>query len=80
MDVYTNEPGIQFYSGNFMAVSDNGKLGVKYPHRGALCLETQHYPNSPNEPSFPSTVLRPGEKYSSRCIYAFKTVPEHINN
>ena len=80
MDVRTNEPGIQFYSGNFMAVSDNGKLGVKYPHRGALCLETQHYPNSPNDPSFPSTVLRPGEKYNSRCIYAFKTVPTKINN
>ena len=80
MDVYTNEPGVQFYSGNFMAVSDNGKHGVKYPHRGALCLETQHYPNSPNTPSFPSTVLRPGEKYYSRCIYAFKTVPNKINN
>ena len=79
MDVYTNEPGIQFYSGNFMAVSDNGKLGIKYPHRGALCLETQHYPNSPNEPSYPSTVLRPGEKYTSRCIYMFKTVPTPVN-
>jgi aldose 1-epimerase len=79
MDVYTSEPGIQFYSGNFMAVSDNGKLGMKYPHRGALCLETQHYPNSPNEPSYPSTVLRPGEKYTSRCIYKFKTVPTPVN-
>ncbi|MDR1336099.1 MAG: galactose mutarotase [Tannerella sp.] len=79
MDVYTNEPGIQFYSGNFMAASDNGKLGAKYPHRGALCLETQHYPNSPNEPSFPSTVLRPGEKYTSRCIYQFKTAPAPVN-
>jgi aldose 1-epimerase len=71
MDVYTNEPGIQFYSGNFMGVSDKGKNGVNYIHRGALCLETQHFPNSPNEPSFPSTVLRPGEKYFSRCIYKF---------
>jgi aldose 1-epimerase len=79
MDVYTNEPGIQFYSGNAMAVSDNGKLGKQYMHRGALCLETQHYPDSPNQPSFPSTVLRPGEKYSSRCIYSFKTVKDKIN-
>jgi aldose 1-epimerase len=79
MDVYTNEPGIQFYSGNFMAVADAGKLGVTYPHRGALCLETQHYPNSPNEPSYPSTTLRPGEKYTSRCIYLFKTVKTPVN-
>jgi aldose 1-epimerase len=73
MDVYTNEPGIQFYSGNFMGRADRGKLGVTYIHRGALCLETQHYPDSPNQPDFPSTVLRPGEKYTSRCIYQFKT-------
>ena len=50
---------------------DKGKLGVIYPHRGALCLETQHYPDSPNQPSFPSVVLRPGEKYFSECIYKF---------
>ena len=79
MDVYTNEPGIQFYSGNFMANANKGKHGVTYIHRGALCLETQHYPNSPNTPSFPSTVLRPGEKYTSRCIYQFKTVTNPIN-
>ena len=79
MDVYTSEPGIQLYSGNFMGRTDNGKHGVKYIHRGALCFETQHYPDSPNNPSFPSTVLRPGEKYTSRCIYAFKTVPNRIN-
>lgn len=79
MDVYTDEPGIQFYSGNAMAVSDNGKHDVKYLHRGALCLETQHYPNSPNEPSFPCTALRPGEKYTSRCIYSFKTVKTPVN-
>ena len=48
---------------------DKGKLGVVYPHRGALCLETQHYPDSPNQPAFPSVVLRPGEKYASECIY-----------
>jgi aldose 1-epimerase len=73
MDVYTSEPGLQFYSGNFMSVSDQGKSGIKYPHRGAFCLETQHYPNSPNEPTYPNTTLRPGEKYSSRTIYQFKT-------
>ena len=72
MDVYTNEPGIQFYAGNSMAKEgDKGKLGVVYPHRGALCLETQHYPDSPNQPTFPSVVLRPGEKYTSECIYKF---------
>ena len=70
LEVYTNEPGIQFYTGNFMG-RDKGKHGVAYPHRGALCLETQHYPDSPNHPDFPSTVLRPGEKYLSRCIYKF---------
>jgi len=71
MEVYTNEPGVQFYAGNFMGGRDTGKFGVSYPHRGALCLETQHYPDSPNQPDFPSTVLRPGEKYLSRCIYKF---------
>lgn len=71
MHVYTNEPGLQFYSGNFMSGQDKGKHGVVYPHRGALCLETQHYPDSPNKPGFPSVVLRPGEKYMSNCIYQF---------
>lgn len=71
LEVYTNEPGIQFYAGNFMSGSDKGKFGITYPHRGALCLETQHYPDSPNQPDFPSTVLRPDENYLSRCIYRF---------
>jgi len=79
MDVYTNEPGIQFYSGNFMGYADYGKHGVPYLHRGAVCLETQHYPDSPNQPSFPSTVLRPGEKYYSYCKYQFKTIPTKFN-
>ena len=70
MEVYTNEPGVQFYTTNFMS-RDKGKIGVTYPLRGALCLETQHYPDSPNQPDFPSTVLHPGEKYLSRCIYKF---------
>lgn len=72
MEVYTNEPGIQFYAGNSMSKDgDKGKLGIVYPHRGALCLETQHYPDSPNQPSFPSVVLKPGETYKSECIYKF---------
>ncbi len=72
LEVYTNEPGVQFYAGNFMTGDDKGKNGTVYPHRGAFCLETQHYPDSPNQPNFPSTVLRPGEKYVSQCIYKFK--------
>lgn len=71
LEVYTNEPGIQFYTGNFMDGKDTGKHGVLYPHRGALCLETQHYPDSPNHPDFPSVVLNPGEKFLSECIYKF---------
>ncbi|MDR3260991.1 MAG: galactose mutarotase [Tannerella sp.] len=71
LEVYTNEPGVQFYTGNFMSGTDTGKFGVAYPHRGALCLETQHFPDSPNHPDFPSTTLRPGENYLSRCIYRF---------
>lgn len=71
LEVYTNEPGVQFYTGNFMSGKDTGKHGVLYPHRGAFCLETQHYPDSPNHPDFPSVVLNPGEKYISECIYKF---------
>lgn len=72
LEVYTNEPGLQFYAGNAMKKEgDAGKHGVIYPHRGALCLETQHYPDTPNQPSFPSVTLRPGEKYFSECIYKF---------
>ncbi len=71
LEVYTNEPGVQFYAGNFMAGTDKGKHDTLYPHRGAFCLETQHYPDSPNQPNFPTTVLRPGEKYFSECIYKF---------
>ncbi|MDR0537255.1 MAG: galactose mutarotase [Tannerellaceae bacterium] len=74
MDVFTDEPGIQFYAGNAMSGKDVGKKGVTYPNRGALCLETQHYPDSPNQPTFPGTVLRPGETYHSRCIYKFSVL------
>ncbi|MGM9760044.1 MAG: aldose epimerase family protein [Parabacteroides sp.] len=71
LEVYTNEPGVQCYTGNFMSGDDKGKGGIVYPHRGAICLETQHYPDSPNKPTFPSVVLNPGETYKSECIYKF---------
>lgn len=71
LSVYTNEPGIQIYSGNFLDGSIVGKGGVAYHQRSAICLETQHYPDSPNKPEWPSPVLRPGETYRSFCAYAF---------
>jgi aldose 1-epimerase len=71
MEVLTTEPGIQFYSGNFLDGSDVGKEGAVYAYRTGLCLETQHYPDSPNHPAFPSTVLRPGETYRSTTVYRF---------
>lgn len=71
MDVYTTEPGIQVYSGNFLNGSQVGKKGIAYKFRTALCLETQHYPDSPNHPNFPSTELRPDSVYKSRTIYKF---------
>lgn len=73
MEVYTTEPGLQFYSGNFLDGTITGKDGVVYKHRTGFCLETQHFPDSPNKPNFPSTVLKPGEKYSSETIYKFET-------
>lgn len=69
LEVYTTQPGVQFYSGNFLDGSLRGKGGVPYPKHGALCLETQHLPDSPNQPAFPSTVLRPGERYTHTTIY-----------
>jgi aldose 1-epimerase len=71
MEVFTTEPGIQFYSGNFLDGSLIGKDGVKYAHRTGLCLETQHFPDSPNQPQFPSVVLNPDEVYSSKSVYKF---------
>ncbi|WP_116465787.1 aldose epimerase family protein [Flagellimonas flava] len=71
MEVYTNEPGIQFYSGNFLDGTVKGKSGRKYLKRGAFCLETQHYPNSPNQSGFPSTELDVGDTYTSVCVYKF---------
>jgi aldose 1-epimerase len=72
MEVWTTEPGLQFYSGNFLDGKDTGKDGKKYEFRTAFCLETQHFPDSPNHLSFPSTVLTPGEVYKQRTIYRFK--------
>ena len=71
MEVHTTEPGLQFYSGNFLDGSITGKGGKVYPHRYGLCLETQHYPGSPNRPGFPEVVLRPGEEYHSVTSYKF---------
>ena len=71
MHVLTTEPGIQFYSGNFLNVM-NGKNDVHYGRRSAFCLETQHFPDSPNRPDFPSTILSPGEVYQSQTIYRFE--------
>lgn len=71
LDVYTTEPGIQVYCGNFLDGSVKGKKGTAYGFRAAVCLETQKYPDTPNKPEWPSAVLRPGEKYESRCIYKF---------
>ena len=72
MEVYTTEPGIQFYSGNFLDGSMRGKGGASYLFRSGFCLETQHFPDSPNRANFPSTVLRPGQTYSQTTIYAFR--------
>lgn len=71
MEVHTTEPGIQFYSGNFLDGAIKGKSGQSYPRRSGFCLEAQHFPDSPNQPKFPSTVLRPGRKYSQTTIYKF---------
>jgi aldose 1-epimerase len=71
LDVSTTEPGVQFYSGNFLDGSITGKSGRTYQQRFGFCLETQHYPDSPNKPDFPSTILRPGSEYKSRTVFAF---------
>jgi aldose 1-epimerase len=73
MEVLTEEPGIQFYAGNFLDGTITGKGGNVYEYRSGFCLETQHFPDSPNQSSFPSTILRPGETYQTRTIYAFTT-------
>ena len=75
LDIYTTEPGVQFYTGNFLDGSAVGKHGHAYNFRYGIALETHHYPDSPNQPSFPSTILRPGETYRTRTVYRFGTMP-----
>lgn len=74
MEVLTDQPGIQFYTGNFLDGSIHGKFGAMYKQRCALCLETQHFPDSPNHPDFPSTVLKPGQEYKTSTIFRFPSV------
>ena len=71
MDIYTDEPGIQCYTGNFLDGSNTCKQGDRYPKHASICLETQHYPDSPNKPQWPSAYLSPGEIYRSHCVYKF---------
>ena len=71
LEVYTNEPGIQAYTGNFLNGTVKGKKGIVYKQHTGLCLETQHYPDSPNKPQWPSVILEPGKVYKSTCIYKF---------
>lgn len=74
MEVFTTEPGIQFYSGNFLdGTLKNARGGAKYVQHAGLCLETQHFPDSPNQPSFPNTILKPGETYHQTTVYKFST-------
>jgi aldose 1-epimerase len=71
LEVFTTEPAVQFYSGNFLNGSLTGKNGKVYEKRYGFCLETEHYPDAPNQPSFPSTILRPEETYTSTTVYKF---------
>ena len=74
MEVLTTEPGMQLYTGNFLDGTIHGKGGKTYPRRGAFCMETQHHPDSPNKPNFPSVVLKPGTRYQTTTIYRFSTM------
>lgn len=71
MEIFTDQPGLQLYTGNFLDGSIIGKKGIAYNYRTALCLETQFFPDSPNKPEFPSVILRPGETYKQTTIYKF---------
>ena len=71
MEIHTTEPGVQFYTGNFLDGRLTGKSGREYVHRGGFCLETQHFPDSPNQEDFPSTILRPGEEMTSQTVFKF---------
>ena len=74
VEVYTNEPGIQCYSGNFLDGKETGKKGIVYKQHAGFCLETQKYPDAPNKANWPSAYLNPGEKYYSHCIFKFSVV------
>ena len=71
MKISTTEPGVQFYTGNYLDGTVTGKGGKVYKKNFGVCLETQHFPDSPNQPAFPSTVLRPGQSFISMTVYAF---------
>jgi aldose 1-epimerase len=73
LEVSTTQPGVQFYTGNFLDGSVTGKEGHVYKRRFGLCLETQHFPDSPNHPDFPSTILKPGEKFHQTTVFKFST-------
>ena len=73
MQVWTTEPGVQFYTGNFLDGTKTGKSGKIYPRRSGFCFETQHYPDSPNQPAFPTTTLKKGQTYRSSTIYRFSS-------
>jgi len=71
MDIFTTQPGVQLYTGNWLSGNDQGKSGHNYPRRSAVCFETQHYPDSPNKPDYPTCVLRPGEVFTHKTVYKF---------
>jgi aldose 1-epimerase len=73
LEVLTTEPGLQFYSGNFLDGSNHGKGGQAYGHRAGFCMESQHFPDAPNNPSFAGTTLRPAQRYQSTTVYRFST-------
>jgi aldose 1-epimerase len=74
VNVFTTQPGVQFYTGNFLDGTIKGKGDKVYKQHYGLCLETQHFPDSPNQPKFPNTILRPGEKFKEITVYKFKKV------
>jgi aldose 1-epimerase len=75
LGITTTEPGVQFYSGNFLDGTISGKSGHVYKHRNGFCLETQHFPDSPNKPNFPSSILKPGQEYRTKTVFTFGTAP-----
>ena len=74
LELYTEEPGVQFYSGNFLDGTLGGK-GRQFAYRSGLCLEPQHFPDSPNHPHFPTTILRPGQEYATVSVFKFLVEP-----